>query len=307
MKRLNDSSDVPEARLGILPKTYTSSKRKTKLHSTFPREEWVLPAASTKELEVVDSGASMHMVSETDLNSAELETMRTSRSPTTVMTANGEVQTREEATVYVNPWPFWLKRFACVNVVSRPTGLAMVSAARRAASRAGYAWRRKQPGISSAVELLLAAGRFLQLESGWTTTELLALLAGGSFETTGATQQSCCTGGSERGSQIDAREEAIIELERVQALLECRFALENISSCAKRTVSELNACMAVFGGSLVDEPFVSDLPRVVLPFLDDDIEPPAVTRDEPAPVIEFLTPTVQEYVSLRSPIQRLLM
>ena len=40
----------------------------------------------------------MHMVSERDLNSAELETMRTSRSPTTVMMANGEVQTREEAT-----------------------------------------------------------------------------------------------------------------------------------------------------------------------------------------------------------------
>ena len=31
----------------------------------------------------------MHMVSKRDLNSAELETMRTSRSPTTVMTANG--------------------------------------------------------------------------------------------------------------------------------------------------------------------------------------------------------------------------
>ena len=43
----------------------------------------------------------MHMVSEKDINSAELGTMRTSRSPTTVMTANGEVQTREEATVYV--------------------------------------------------------------------------------------------------------------------------------------------------------------------------------------------------------------
>ena len=40
----------------------------------------------------------MHMVSKRDLNSAELETMRTSRSPTTVMTVNGEVQTREEAT-----------------------------------------------------------------------------------------------------------------------------------------------------------------------------------------------------------------
>ena len=49
---------------------------------------------------VVDSGACMHMVSKRDLNSAELETMRTSRSPTTVMTANGEVQTRE-ATVHV--------------------------------------------------------------------------------------------------------------------------------------------------------------------------------------------------------------
>ena len=43
----------------------------------------------------------MHVVSKRDLNSAELETMRTPRSPTTVMTANGEVQTKEQATVYV--------------------------------------------------------------------------------------------------------------------------------------------------------------------------------------------------------------
>ena len=64
-----------------------------------------MPVTSTKEPEerefVVDSGASVHMVSKRDLNSAVLETMRTSRSPTTVMTANGEVQTREEATVFV--------------------------------------------------------------------------------------------------------------------------------------------------------------------------------------------------------------
>ena len=46
----------------------------------------------------MDTGAGVHMVSMRDFNSAELETMRTSRSPTTVMTANGEVQTREEAT-----------------------------------------------------------------------------------------------------------------------------------------------------------------------------------------------------------------
>ena len=64
-----------------------------------------LPAASRKEMEerefAADSGASTHKASKRDLNSAELETMRTSRSPTTVMTANGEVQTKEEATVNV--------------------------------------------------------------------------------------------------------------------------------------------------------------------------------------------------------------
>ena len=41
------------------------------------------------------------MVSEKDLNSAELATVRTSRSPTTVITANGEVRTNKEATIYV--------------------------------------------------------------------------------------------------------------------------------------------------------------------------------------------------------------
>ena len=68
---------------------------------------------STKKPEerefVVDSGANMHMVSEKDLNSAELETMRKSRNQTTVMTANGEVQTREEATVYVKELDLFVK------------------------------------------------------------------------------------------------------------------------------------------------------------------------------------------------------
>ena len=35
--------------------------------------------------------------------------MRTSRSPTTLMTANGEVQTREEATVYVKQLDLFVK------------------------------------------------------------------------------------------------------------------------------------------------------------------------------------------------------
>ena len=50
----------------------------------------------------------MHMISKKDLNSAELETVTTSRSPTTVKTANGEVQTNEEAIVYVRELDIFL-------------------------------------------------------------------------------------------------------------------------------------------------------------------------------------------------------
>ena len=88
-------------------------KEKYKAAFYVPTDEWVLPAASTKEPEerefVVDSGASLHMVSKKDFNSAELETMRTSRTPTTVMTANGEVQTTEEATVHVKQLGLFVK------------------------------------------------------------------------------------------------------------------------------------------------------------------------------------------------------
>ena len=64
-----------------------------------------MPAASAIKPEerdfVVDSGASMHMVSRKDLDKAELETVRIPTNPTMAMTANGEVLTKEEATVYV--------------------------------------------------------------------------------------------------------------------------------------------------------------------------------------------------------------
>ena len=43
----------------------------------------------------------MQMVSRKDFNSAEWESVRVSRSPTTVFTTNGEVLPKEEATVYV--------------------------------------------------------------------------------------------------------------------------------------------------------------------------------------------------------------
>ena len=41
------------------------------------------------------------MISKKDLNSAEMDTLTKSCSPTIVITANGKVQTHEEATVYV--------------------------------------------------------------------------------------------------------------------------------------------------------------------------------------------------------------
>ena len=69
-----------------------------------PSENWCLPASTLKPEErefVVDSGASMHMISKKDLSNAEIDTLTKSCSPTIVITANGEVQTHEEAIVYV--------------------------------------------------------------------------------------------------------------------------------------------------------------------------------------------------------------
>ena len=50
---------------------------------------------------VLDSGASMHMIRKKDLSDVEIHTLTKSYSPTIVITANGEVQTHEEATVNV--------------------------------------------------------------------------------------------------------------------------------------------------------------------------------------------------------------
>ena len=57
---------------------------------------------------VVDSGASMHMISKKDLSKAETDTLTKSCSPTIVITASGEVQTLEEATVHVKELDIFL-------------------------------------------------------------------------------------------------------------------------------------------------------------------------------------------------------
>ena len=50
----------------------------------------------------------MHMISMKDLSDAEMDTLTKSCSPTIVITANGEVQTHEEATVYVKELDIFL-------------------------------------------------------------------------------------------------------------------------------------------------------------------------------------------------------
>ena len=50
----------------------------------------------------------MHMISKKDMNNAEMNTLTKSCSPTKVITANGEVQTLEEAIVYVKELDIFL-------------------------------------------------------------------------------------------------------------------------------------------------------------------------------------------------------
>ena len=50
----------------------------------------------------------MPMISNKDLSDAEMDTLTKSCSPTIVITANGEVQTHEEATVYVKELDIFL-------------------------------------------------------------------------------------------------------------------------------------------------------------------------------------------------------
>ena len=88
-------------------------KLKEHQRATFfsPSKNRCLPASTLKPEErefVVDSGASMQMISKKDLSDAEMDTLTKSCSPTIVITANGEVQTHEEAIVYVKELDIFL-------------------------------------------------------------------------------------------------------------------------------------------------------------------------------------------------------
>ena len=105
---------LPSLRKGhkTKPCTWDLAKNVKKLKNTdkatfySPIEAKTTPAPTSKSPEerefVVDSGASLHMLSIQVLSSDEMETLRRSRNPTTVVTASGEVQTNEEAHVCVH-------------------------------------------------------------------------------------------------------------------------------------------------------------------------------------------------------------
>ena len=75
---------------GDWPKNILKLKERDKATFFSPTNEWSLPAPVTVKPEerelVADSDASMHILSRKDLNSAELETVRVSKNPTTVVT-----------------------------------------------------------------------------------------------------------------------------------------------------------------------------------------------------------------------------
>ena len=94
-----------------LAKSVLKLKEKSKAAFFSPSENRCLLASNLKPEErefVVDSGASVHMISKEDLNSAEMDTLTKSCSPTIVITANGQVPTNEEATVYVKELDIFL-------------------------------------------------------------------------------------------------------------------------------------------------------------------------------------------------------
>ena len=73
------------------------------------------------------------MVSKKDLNSVELETMRMSRNPTKVVTANGEVQTKEDAMAHVKE----LDLFDMVMLLEETHGVLLL---RKLCKDHGYAY-----------------------------------------------------------------------------------------------------------------------------------------------------------------------
>ena len=82
--------------LGSWQKVFKNSRSMKEQYDSHLRKKRCLPASNLKPEErefVVDSGASMHMISNKDLSDGEMDTLTKSCSPAIVIISNGEVQT----------------------------------------------------------------------------------------------------------------------------------------------------------------------------------------------------------------------
>ena len=110
-KRQSGKSKVPAKQGGNWPKMCLNERSTKEQHSSRLRKIGACLHQLVKPEErefAVDSGASMHMISKKDLSNAEMDTLTKLCSPTIVITANGEVQTHEEAIVYVKELEIFL-------------------------------------------------------------------------------------------------------------------------------------------------------------------------------------------------------
>ena len=112
-----------------LAKKLYKLKNSNKATFNLPGEAKVMstPIASKRPQErefVVDSGASMHMMSKRELSSEELDTLRRSRTHAAARTANGESHTHEEAQDFVQD----LNLFVTVQLLEE--ALALLSLAK---------------------------------------------------------------------------------------------------------------------------------------------------------------------------------
>ena len=121
-RRQSGKSKVPAKQRGSWPKVFLKFKEQERATFFSPSENRCLFALVLKFEErefVVDSGASMHMISKKDLSDVEMHILTKLCSFMTVITANGEVQTHEEATVYVNELDIFLTRKHASSIVAR--------------------------------------------------------------------------------------------------------------------------------------------------------------------------------------------
>ena len=89
---------------GFVPRT--PPKKAAPARSAPPRQG-PRPAKSGRKY-IIDSGASLHMISESSLLSSEKETIRPMVNPRRIQTANGIIEVNREAYVYVEDLEIWV-------------------------------------------------------------------------------------------------------------------------------------------------------------------------------------------------------